>query len=108
MQIPIEIKDNLRSCKRFTVLLKAQYYFANYHFYRDCTIIDIGRNGAAIMLPKGENVVKDNIIILEVLKKLEPISLRGSITWVRQVENGYVAGVRFTKLIDMNTLQHLG
>jgi len=107
MQIPIETKANLRSYKRFTVLQKAQYYTEKNHFYRDCTIIEISRSGAAIMFPKDENVVKDNIIVLEVLKELETIVLKGSIVRVSMIENGYIAGVKFTKLIDMNVLQHL-
>jgi hypothetical protein len=108
MQNPIEKKDNRRSCQRFTILLKAQYYFENNHSYRDCTIIDVSRSGAAIMLPKDENAAKGNTIFLEIVKGLESISLRGSLVWVSLIENGYLAGIRFNKLLDMNTLQLLG
>ena len=108
MHNPIEINEERRSCRRFAVLLKAQYFTEKQHAYRDCTIINISRSGAAIMLPKEENAVKGNTIFLEVLKGLESIRLKGSIVRLSLIENGFLAGVRFTKLIDMNTLQLLG
>jgi hypothetical protein len=107
MENPGANNYNRRSCQRFTVLLKAQYYFENNHSYRNCTIIDISRSGAAIMLQKDDNAAKGNTIFLEIAKELEPIRLKGSIVWVSLIENGYLAGIRFTKLIDMNMLQLL-
>jgi hypothetical protein len=108
MQNPINVKDNRRVSQRFTILLKAQYFFENNHSYQDCTIIDISRSGAAIMIPRDDNAAKGKIIFLEILKGLESISLRGALVWVSMVENGYLAGVKFTKLIDANTFKHLG
>lgn len=60
------------------------------------------------MLPKDENAAKSKIIFLEILKGLESISLRGGIVWITLIEHGYLAGIKFTKLIDINTFKHLG
>jgi len=108
MENPIEIKDNRRSTQRFNVLLNAQFYFDNHPGYKDCTIIDISRSGASIKISRDENAVKGTIIILEILKGLESINLRGEIVWVTQIENGYLIGIKFGKLIDSNTFKLLG
>jgi c-di-GMP-binding flagellar brake protein YcgR len=108
MQNPLSSNSNRRSCQRFTILLRAQYHFDNNLSFRDCTIIDISRSGAAIMLPKDENTAKGNIIFIDILKGLESISLRGAVVWVSIVEGGYLAGVKFTRLIDADIFKRIG
>ena len=103
MQNIVDLKENRKASKRFTLLLQTRFLIADAQQYRECIIIDISRTGACAKIPVCENVMIGNEILFELpTKELNNATVKGEIVWSQQIENGFIIGVKFKKLWASN------
>jgi hypothetical protein len=103
MQNIVELKENRKTGKRFTLLFQTRFLAANSQQYKECIIIDISRTGACAKLPAGENVMIGGEIFFELpANGLENVTVKGKVVWSQQIENGFIIGVKFKKLLVSN------
>ena len=103
MQNIVELKENGRAGKRFTLLFQTRFLVAHSQGYKECIIIDISRKGACAKLPAGENVMIGGEIFFEIpANGLENVTAKGEVVWSQQIENGFIIGVKFKKLLISN------
>jgi hypothetical protein len=106
MQNIIDLKENRRIGKRFMVLFQARFLVVHSQSYKECIIIDISRKGACAKLPPGENVMIGGEIFFELpTKGLDNVMVKGEVVWSKQIENGFIIGVKFKKLLDSEILK---
>jgi hypothetical protein len=109
MDNPITVNKNRRVHKRSAVLLSARYFPLNATYPKECVIIDVSRQGACVKLPADKSISKGSRIILEVFdKQSNNITIKGEVVWIRESAVVFVVGVKFQKLLDMNTINSLG
>ena len=93
--------ENRRAFKRFGVLLKTSYFLHNAPYPKEGLMIDVSRTGACLKIQKETNLSVGGTILLEILSRdLNNINIKGEISWVKQTEEGFVIGVKFTKALD--------
>ena len=106
MQNTVGLKENRRDEKRFLVFIQARFLMAHSQRYKECVIIDISRTGACAKLPRGEIVTIGGEIFFELpTKELENGTVKGEIVWSKQIENGFIIGVKFKNLLDKKILK---
>ncbi len=93
--------EDRRAFKRFEVLLKITYYLYNAPYPKEGLLVDVSRRGACIKLQKEPNLSVGATILLEILTKdLKTLNMKGEIIWFKQLEDGFIAGLKFHKLLD--------
>ena len=106
---PKTVNENKRVHKRSAVLLPVRYFLLNSTYPKEGVIIDVSRQGACVKLPTEKSISKGSGIILEVFdKQFNNITIRGEVVWIRQTADTFIVGVKFQKLLDMNTFNNLG
>jgi hypothetical protein len=107
MQKRTLVKESRRAWQRFIVLFKAEYFTEQSAVHRDCIVVEISMSGACVKLPRDKNIASGITMFLKLLtKESKPISIEGKIVWVKQAEHAIIAGIKFTKLVNINNLQH--
>jgi len=99
------MKDR-RKYKRFPMQLSAQYLEENGKEWKECSVINISREGIGIEVYVRERIQIGSILQLEldVPIKKEPIKVMGTLMWIRKLKGNprfnFVGGVM---LITINT-----
>ena len=104
-----KLKDR-RKFSRFDTELKAQFVSKESHRGgEECTIIDFSRKGMGVKVHTSEEINVGTNILLEVFipGELEPIHVKGTIKWVKQIENGFISGIELSKGLEEITLSKL-
>jgi len=104
-----KLKDR-RRFPRFDTELKAQFVSKESHRGgEECTVIDFSRKGMKAKIYTTEEINTGSNILLEVFipGELEPILVKGTIKWVKQIENGYISGIELSKGLDEMKLSKL-
>ena len=102
--------NNRRKYPRFETQLKAQFVSAeSQRGGEDCTIIDFSRKGMRAEVYTSEEINVGTNILLEVFipRELDPINVKGTIKWVKQIENGFISGIELSKGLEEITLSKL-
>jgi hypothetical protein len=99
---------NRRINQRYLLFVKGRYFFTSDSLLRNCTVIDIGRGGARLMLPKEAIFSKGATIFIEVPSKgtYKP-SFKSEIVWFEQIENASIVGAKFSKTLDLDPFKKL-
>jgi len=104
-----KLKDR-RKFPRFDTELKAQFVSKESHRGgEECTIIDFSRKGMKAKVYTSEEINVGTNVLLEVFlpRELDPIDVKGTIKWVKQIENGYISGIELSKGLDEMKLSKL-
>jgi hypothetical protein len=91
-----------RRWPREAVNLHAQYFVKNQSTrYQDCKIINISRNGAAVVFPKLEFLKEQFQVFLDVMvpKSFQQLTFRGEIRIRYRESGGVVGGIQFDSLV---------
>ncbi len=99
-----------RRHRRFNTQLKAQFVSrTSQRGGEGSTIIDFSRKGMRAKICTDEEINAGSSILLEVFipGELEPIGVKGTIKWVKQIENGYISGIELSKELDEIKLSKL-
>ena len=98
-----------RRFTRFASKQKAQYCLQeSYGSWKECTIHTISCKGVGITLK--ENINRGSIIFLEIPMPHEfvPLSIKGTLRWIKEKENDFIGGVEFIKALDEEQFSILG
>jgi hypothetical protein len=93
--------EDRRVFKRFGIVLKISYFLYNAPYAKEGLMIDVSRTGACLKIQKEPNLSVGGTILLEILARdHNNINIKGAITWIKQIEDGYVTGIKFNKPLD--------
>jgi hypothetical protein len=98
-----------RKFTRFASKQKAQYYLQErYGIWKECIIYTISCKGVGITLKEIINV--GSIIFLEIpmAHEFAPLSIKGTLRWIKEKENDFIGGIEFTKVLDEEQFSKLG
>ena len=98
-----------RRFTRFASKQKAQYCLRErYGSWKECTIHTTSRKGVGITLKEKINV--GSIIFLEIPipHEFAPLSIKGTLRWIKEKENDFIGGIEFTKALDEVQFSKLG
>jgi len=105
----IEQKGN-RSFQRFSVRLSGRFLSGGQDTgWKECTIIEISRNGMLITYPLSEKIHKGATVCLEIYipKQLDSLNAKGTVRWLKQTENSVISGIELCKPVDENIFSKL-
>ncbi len=98
-----EFKGNRRKWPREAVQIPAQYFIKNQSTkYQDCTVINLSRNGAAVLFPVYEFLQAKVPIFLDLLvpRTVQQLSIRGELKIKYRNRSGLVGGIQFATLLQ--------
>jgi c-di-GMP-binding flagellar brake protein YcgR len=92
--------DVRRKFSRVPIELKAQYHLKGEEDWKECTVIDISRNGMGIKFLTREKIDVGSTIHLEIFLHEKPklINVKGILKWIKPRENDFIGGIEVTLL----------
>ncbi len=99
-----EPMDERRKYIRFPVTLQARYEERNGCGWKECSVIDISREGMGISIYSREAITTGTGLRMEITVpvKHEPVAMEGVLMWIREQRNdphfNYIGGVRISSI----------
>ena len=88
---------------RFSTNLKARYFIKELgESWGECTVFNVSRKGMGINLHTTEKIESGSTINLTIIitSELEPMDVKGTLRWVKQVEAECICGIELTEVLD--------
>ena len=92
-----------RAAIRFDTDLKGRYFIKELgKRWGNCTVFDVSRTGMGVKFhtPEAIDVGSTITIEIEVPSELEPMSVKGTLRWIKQADNGFIGGIELTQVLD--------
>ena len=102
--------EDKRKAKRFATNLKAHYFLKEGEGEgKECTVINISRNGVGLEFYTAEEIVVDSTIFIKIVaaKSLEPTDVEGVVMWVHQGGKDFISGIEANSKLDEDKLANL-
>ncbi len=102
--------EDKRKAKRFATNLKAHYFLKEGEGEgKECTVINISRNGVGLEFYTTEEIVAGSTIFIKIFaaKSLKPTDVEGVVKWVNQGERDFVGGIKANSKLDEEKLANL-
>lgn len=102
--------NDRRKYPRFETQLDAKFISAESRWGgEDSTILDFSRKGMKAKVYTSEEITVGTTVLFEVFipGELDPINVKGTIKWVKQIERGYISGIELLKGLDEIVLSKL-
>jgi hypothetical protein len=96
--------DERRKFMRFPVELIARYSESDVKDWKECSVIDISREGMGINIYAGEYISEGLILQMEITVPVqdEPIAVTGTLMWIRGLKDdprfNYLGGVKLLSI----------
>ena len=96
--------DERRKYIRFPVKLTARYAEKNGGNWKECSVIDISREGMGISIYSRESINKGASLRMEITVPVKdgPIDMEGVLIWIRELKEdpqfNYIGGVRISSI----------
>jgi hypothetical protein len=92
-----KIEEKSRRFSRFSTNMKAQYLLELDKDWKECTIVNISREGMGITFQTREKIVVGSPIHLRLLMPNEsaPINIKGMIKWVDKSGDESIGGIEW-------------
>ena len=96
--------DDRRKYIRFPVTLQARYVENSGGGWKDCSVIDISREGMGISIYSKEAITKGTVLQMEITVQVtnEPVAMKGVLVWIRELKDdphfNYMGGVRVNSI----------
>ena len=96
--------DERRKYIRFPVNLNARYAEKKGGSWKECSVIDISREGMGISIYSRESINKGASLRMEIIVPLKdgPIDMEGVLIWIRELQEdpsfNYIGGVRISSI----------
>lgn len=96
--------EERRKYIRFPVKLKARYAEQNGGRWKECSVIDISREGMGISIYSREAINKDASLHMEITvpPQSDPVAMEGVLMWIRELKDdpqfNYIGGVRISSI----------
>lgn len=88
---------------RFSTNLKALYFIREIgESWGECTVFNVSRKGIGINFHTTEKIEAGLTINLKIIipSELEPMNVKGTLRWVKQVEDECICGIELTEVLD--------
>ncbi len=98
------IMDERRKYIRFPVNLNARYRETNAGSWKECSVIDISREGMGISIYSREAINKGAGLRMEITipVRSDPVAMEGILMWIRELKDdtqfNYIGGVRISSI----------
>ena len=98
------LMDERRKYIRFPVKLNARYEEKNGGNWKECSVIDISREGMGISIYSRESINKGASLRMEITVPVKdgPIDMEGVLIWIRELKEdpqfNYIGGVRISSI----------
>jgi hypothetical protein len=103
-----KVMTNKRSWQRYEVFLEARYITKSCYHIKTCIVLNIGRGGTCLLLPQDGSIAKGASIFLQVITRdSEKLNIKGEVVWVKKIENILAAGMKFFRILDMDTVDRI-
>lgn len=96
-------KEEQRLHIRFSTNLNARYFVKGLaKSWGKCTIFDVSRHGMGVRFQTSETIPMGSTINLEITvpSELEPMSVRGTLKWIKPGDKGYLGGIELIEVLD--------
>ena len=103
MQTSANVIEEHQNRKRYVVFLHAKYLLKPREETGECVVVNITSTGACIMFPHEAFFAKGDPLSLKI-KSTEMVTATGNFVWCKKMETAWVAGVEFSKPLNMYTL----
>ena len=96
--------DDRRKYIRFPVTLQARYEERSGDGWKECSVIDISREGMGISIYSREAITTGTALRMEISVPVtnEPVAMEGVLMWIRELHNdphfNYIGGVRISSI----------
>jgi len=96
--------DERRKYIRFPVQLDARYTEKNEENWKECSVIDISREGMGISIYARDIISKDALLHIQITLPVEkePVVVEGTLIWIRDLREdprfNYIGGVTLTSI----------
>jgi hypothetical protein len=101
---------NRRKWPREAVQIPAQYFIKNQSTkYQDCTVINLSRNGAAVLFPAYEFLQAKVPVFLDLMvpRTVQQLSIKGELKIKYRIRSGLVGGIQFATLLQEEMFRKL-
>ena len=90
-------ESNKRKCARFNTEIKTSYRIDGEKTWKECTIVNMSREGMGILFRTKEEIVEGAVIHLKVVRphEKEPINIKANLRWIAKSGNEYVGGIEW-------------
>ena len=88
---------------RFSTNLKARYFLREMgEGWGECTVFNVSRKGMGINFHTTEKIEAGLTIHLKIIipSEPEPMNVKGTLRWVKQVKNECICGIELTEVLD--------
>ncbi len=95
--------ENRKIFHRFQVEMKGRYFLEEKEDeWKECTVINISREGMGITFLTHEKIDVGSSIHLEMFipTELESIRVKGTVKWREEKGNAFVGGIGLTRILD--------
>ena len=99
-----------RKAKRFPINLKAHYFPGEERESgKECTIINVSRDGAGLEFYTSEEIVVGSTPLLEIVcpEIRKSTNVEGVVRWVKQGKRDFIGGIEVTARSDEDKLANL-
>ena len=96
-------EEENRTAIRFDTDLKGRYFIKELgKRWGNCTVFDVSRTGMGVKFHTSEAIdVGSTITIeIEVPSELEPMSVKGTLRWIKQAGSEFIGGIELTQVLD--------
>ena len=105
----MDIYEDKRNYKRFPTQLKGTFLLKGGLRREQCTVLNVSRKGLGVAFHTKETISRGSSVYIEIYppQELQPISVKGVVKWITQIENGYTGGVELMSKFDDAVLSKL-
>ena len=92
--------EERRKSARVPIKLRGLYHLQGEESWKECSVVDLSRNGMGIAFLTQEEIDVGSTIRLKVFHLKEPntANIKGILKWIKPMENGFIGGIEITSL----------
>ena len=100
--------EERRKFLRFPLQLGARYTEQKEDNWKECSVIDISREGMGVIIHSREAINKGTLLKIEIHAPMldDPIMIEGELVWLKEIEDdprfNYAGGVQLTSISPEN------
>ena len=100
--------DDKRKFLRFPLQLGARYTEENEDNWKECSVVDISREGMGVIIHSVEAISKETLLKIEIYAPVQddPIVVEGKLVWLKELKDdprfNYSGGVQLTSISPEN------
>ena len=100
--------DERRKFLRFPLQLRARYTEQDKDTWKECSVIDISREGMGVIIYAMEAISEGTLLVIEIHAPIQddPMVVEGKLVWLKEIKDhlpfNYAGGVELTSISPEN------